>query len=338
MSMAGFPQMASLHPAYARSPEPHTGPGDPRPGTTPLHLHSHGRFRCVVPPSGHDSAASSYAALVPDHSELPEVPAPLWPERVDEHRYTVANTGDAGQRDVVFGGQLLAQAIVVTSLRHPGKDVRSIQADLRAAPVASTRARSLLIDPMHDGRSFASDTVTAWQGERLCARFIVLLDADEPDVVRHDVTMPRVPGPDDAAPSGPGGLVYPGADVRIVDDVDLWNVDAPVGPAETFLWTRAPSLPDDPRGAPGRARVGDRRVPDRHRPATPCRHQPGRRPPRALDRGGGAHHRVPRAVPRRRVAAARAREPVRRPWPLVRDGRRVHRGRRATSPPTCRPT
>jgi acyl-CoA thioesterase II len=104
----------------------------------------------------------------------------------------------------------------------------------------------LAIDPMHDGRSFASDTVTAWQGDRLCARFMVLLDADEPDVVRHDVVMPRVPGPDDAAPTGPGGLVYPGADVRVVDDVDLWNVDAPVGPAETFLWTRAPALPDTP--------------------------------------------------------------------------------------------
>ena len=64
--------------------------------------------------------------------------------------------------------------------------------------------------------------------------------------MRHDVPMPRVPGPDDATPTGPGGLVYPGAELRIVDDVDLWSTDAPVGPAESFLWTRASSIPDDP--------------------------------------------------------------------------------------------
>ena len=263
---------------------------------------------------------------MPDHSELPEVPAPLWPERVDEHRYAVANTGDAGQRDVVFGGQLLAQAIVVTSLRHPGKDVRSIQA-VFARPGRIDASTELLIDPMHDGRTFASDTVTAWQGDRLCARFIVLLDADEPDVVRHDVTMPRVPGPDDAAPSGPGGLVYPGADVRIVDDVDLWNVDAPVGPAETFLWTRAPSLPDTPavhQAALAWATDGFL-IGTALRPHAGINQDDAHR---GLSTGVvGAHHRVPRAVPRRRVAAARARVPVRRPWPLVRDGRRVHRGR-----------
>lgn len=180
--------------------------------------------------------------VLPDLSGLPVA---LRPEPVDEDRYSVINTGDADQRDVVFGGQLLAQAIVATTLRHPGKDVRSIQA-VFARPGRIEARTELAIDPMHDGRSFASDTVTAWQGDRLCARFIVLLDADEPDVVRHDVPMPRVSSPDDAAPTGPSGLVYPGADLRIVDDVDLWNVDAPVGPAETFLWTKAPSLPDDP--------------------------------------------------------------------------------------------
>jgi acyl-CoA thioesterase II len=187
-------------------------------------------------PVGH-----SYAAAVP---ELPHLPEALRPEPLDEHRYAVVNTGDAEQRDVVFGGQLLAQAIVAASLRHPGKDVRSIQA-VFARPGRTDATTELAVESMHDGRSFASDTVTAWQGDRLCARFIVLLDADEPDVVRHDVAMPRVPGPDDAAPTGPAGLVYPGSDLRIVDDVDLWNVDAPVGPAETFFWTKGPALPDD---------------------------------------------------------------------------------------------
>jgi acyl-CoA thioesterase-2 len=34
--------------------------------------------------------------------------------------------------------------------------------------------------------------------------------------------------------------------LRIVDGVDLWSVDAPTGPAETYLWAKAPSLPDEP--------------------------------------------------------------------------------------------
>ncbi len=40
--------------------------------------------------------------------------------------------------------------------------------------------------------------------------------------------------------------MYPGTELRIVDGVDLWSVDAPTGPAETFLWAKAPALPDDP--------------------------------------------------------------------------------------------
>ena len=132
-----------------------------------------------------------------DAPDLAGLPAALRPEPVDDLRYTVTNTGDAEQRDVVFGGQLLAQAIVATSIRHPGKDVRSVQA-VFARPGRIDTTTELAIEPMHDGRSFASDTVTAWQRDRLCARFIVLLDADEPDVVRHDIPMPRVPGPDDA--------------------------------------------------------------------------------------------------------------------------------------------
>ena len=58
--------------------------------------------------------------------------------------------------------------------------------------------------------------------------------------------MPDVAGPADAPPTEQGNLVYPGSEVRIVDGVDLWSIDAPTGPAETFLWTKAPPLPDDP--------------------------------------------------------------------------------------------
>jgi acyl-CoA thioesterase len=178
-------------------------------------------------------------------SDVTTIPAALRPEPRGADRYAITNTGDADQRDVVFGGQFLAQAIVTSALRHPGRTVRSIQA-VFARPGRIDAPTELAVDSMHDGRTFASDTVTAWQGDRLCARFLVLLDVDEPDVIRHEPPAPDVPGPDDCPPADEGLLVYPGTELRIVDGVDLWSVDAPTGPAETFLWARAPALPDEP--------------------------------------------------------------------------------------------
>ena len=164
--------------------------------------------------------------------------------RIDEHRYAVPNAGQAELRDVVFGGQLLAQVIVAAADRHPGKNVRSVQAIFaRAARVSE--AVEIAADPMHAGRAFASETFTVWQGDRLCARMLVLLDADEPDVVRHAAPAPDVDGPEEAVPQGQGGLVFPGAELRIVGGVDTWAVDAPVAPAELFLWMRGPGSPGE---------------------------------------------------------------------------------------------
>ena len=48
---------------------------------------------------------------------------------------------------------------------------------------------------MHSGRAWASDTITAYQGDRLLSRGLVLLNTVEPDLMRHSPTMPDVPGP-----------------------------------------------------------------------------------------------------------------------------------------------
>jgi acyl-CoA thioesterase len=90
-------------------------------------------------------------------------------EAVGPGRYRVRNEGDPAVRDVVFGGQLLGQMIVAASVSSPGKQVRTIHTIFaRAARVSATT--ELSVDPIHDGRSFASANVTAWQGDRLCAR------------------------------------------------------------------------------------------------------------------------------------------------------------------------
>ncbi len=169
-----------------------------------------------------------------DHTQL-EL---LTLEETGEGRYVAPHEGDGGGRDVVFGGQMLAQMIVAATRSTPGKRVKSLQAVFARA--ASFRAPlEIDVDPVHVGRVFASQSVTVHQGDRNCVKAIALLDVAEPDLITHAPTRPDVAGPDECAPA-PGYLVYPGAEARIVDDVDLLHADAPVGPAELFLWTRLP--------------------------------------------------------------------------------------------------
>ena len=154
------------------------------------------------------------------------------------------NEGDPAVRDVVFGGQLLGQMIMAASASSPGKQVRTIHTLFaRAARVSA--ATELAVEPIHDGRSFASANVTAWQGDRLCARALVLLDAPDPDLIRHAAPAPGVAGPEESVDSGASPLVFPGAELRIVGGVDTWSSGAPVGPAELFAWVRYAGAPAD---------------------------------------------------------------------------------------------
>lgn len=159
-------------------------------------------------------------------------------------RYRVANEGDPATHDVAFGGQLLGQLIAAAAAATPGKQVRTIQCIFaRAARVSA--ATEIALEPMHDGRSFGSTTATVWQGDRLCARALVLLDAGDPDTIRHALQPPETTGPEDAAVIGPAGLVFPGAEYRVVGGVDTWDPAAPTGPAELNVWMRCAGAPDD---------------------------------------------------------------------------------------------
>jgi acyl-CoA thioesterase len=163
---------------------------------------------------------------------------------VGEGRYRVRNEGDPATRDVVFGGQLLGQTIMAASASCPGKRVRTLHTIFARAARVSAETQ-LAVERIHDGRSFASVNVTACQGDRLCARSLVLLDAPDPDLIRHAAPAPRVDGPEQAADAGPSPLVFPGAELRIVGGVDTWSPDAPVGPAELFAWLRFRAAPED---------------------------------------------------------------------------------------------
>ena len=164
-----------------------------------------------------------------------------------EHCYEGPPEHQSGHfRDVVFGGQILAQMIIATALDGAGdKEVKSIHA-IFARPGTYGQILEYEVDWMHTGRTFASATVTAVQAGRVMARGLVLLSADEPDLIRHtSVTMPDVAGPEDPA-GRPDHRVIPGAEALIVGGVDTWSDDEPVGPPEQFVWTRYP----EPTGAP----------------------------------------------------------------------------------------
>lgn len=142
---------------------------------------------------------------------------------------------------VVFGGQLIGQSILAALAGQEGKAVKTVHTVFARA--ASPQAPlAIAVERMHEGRALASSAVTIRQGDRLCARSLVLLSADEPDFIRHADAAPSVPGPDDCKPSAESSGAW---EIRIVGDVDVSD-PALVGPPELQVWSRFPSAPDDP--------------------------------------------------------------------------------------------
>lgn len=155
-------------------------------------------------------------------------------EPAGEGRFTARNV-DTGRGSVVFGGQILAQVVMAGATADPSKVVQSVHTVFaRGADLA--RPLDLQVDAMHTGRALASATVTVRQGERLCARSLVLLSAVEPDLVRHADAPPAVGGPMDAVPSGGEEGFW---EIRVVGGVSLTDPSA-VGPPELLVWSRFP--------------------------------------------------------------------------------------------------
>jgi acyl-CoA thioesterase II len=171
------------------------------------------------------------------------LPPMLQLHAVGEHVYQGEPESDGDFRNVVFGGQILAQMIVSAHLdrnsdREDTKEVKSIHAIFaRAGDYA--QPIQYQVERMHDGRTLGSDTVTYSQHGKLMSRSLILWSTDEPDLIRHleSVEMPHVPKPDEIT-NNYSGLVFPGAVARIVDNIDVWSPDQPVGPALQNIWTR----------------------------------------------------------------------------------------------------
>jgi acyl-CoA thioesterase len=187
-------------------------------------------------PRGETSTEPATPEGLPDAFHLTEV---------GEHSYIATSIGDPGQRDVVYGGQLLAQMILASDQVADTKEVASIHTVFaRSAKVTSPI--EIDVGVIHDGRTMGSHSVVVRQGDRVCAQGLVLRRADGPDLIRHQPSMPAVDGPDRSPASRQGGLVAPGSELRVVGGVDTWEPDSAVGPAELFVWVRLPAVTDDP--------------------------------------------------------------------------------------------
>jgi acyl-CoA thioesterase-2 len=172
-------------------------------------------------------------------AELAELLEVLDLEPVGEGRFRGQNFSE-GPGGVVFGGQLLAQAIVAGATIDPAKEVKTVHT-IFARGGSLDQPLDIDVEAMHTGRALASATVTIRQGDRLCTRSLVLLSAVEPDLIRHGVDAPKVGAPEDAPAGGHGGGFW---ETRIVDGVDLTD-PAAVGPPELFVWSRFPGAPTE---------------------------------------------------------------------------------------------
>jgi len=145
----------------------------------------------------------------------------------------------------VFGGQLLAQFIRIASVTCPDKAVKSQHAVFAREGRADEPIR-YHATRQHEGRSFATITITALQSRGVVATSSICMHASEDGPERQTVDeVPPVLGPDH----------------QVTLDLIPWETRTTVdlnattsGPPEFEVWMRTPAV--DPTLAPALATYG----------------------------------------------------------------------------------
>jgi acyl-CoA thioesterase/uncharacterized protein (DUF427 family) len=252
--------LSSLRCAGAVTPEPEGGDGEAwdagRPGgpvvtfvTDPPaalgSLRDHGRFDAertrveVLDPVG-DGERNGTVKRFPTWGDAADLVG-LLDVRRDGDLAFVAGAHTDGRRPVVEGSQMLGQAIVAAGRHAPGRRVVSASMMFLRAADAGRPLRFELAE-LSAGRTFTCLSTEVLQGGRRCAAGTLLLDVTAPEIVRHGVGAPDVPGPYDCPPFDMG---VTGRDLRVVDGAYTDDADAPVGPPCIDCWVRFRTLPDD---------------------------------------------------------------------------------------------
>jgi acyl-CoA thioesterase len=98
-------------------------------------------------------------------------------------------------RNVVEGGQLLGQSMVAASKSAPGQRVVSAHT-IFSRPAVFDRPLTFAVAAPRRGRTFSTLAVEATQGGKPISSALVLLDSGAEDLIRGQIEMPDVPGPD----------------------------------------------------------------------------------------------------------------------------------------------
>jgi acyl-CoA thioesterase II len=144
-------------------------------------------------------------------------------------------------RNVVEGGQMLAQGIVAASKTLPRQ--RVTQASMLFPKAAAFDAPlDLVVDVLREGRTFSTAEVRISQHDKLRSVGLFLLDAGAPDVIDGSVPMPDVAGPAD---SEPYDMKVTGRELRIVNGDYRPDPDH-IGPPALYAWIRFRDAPSEP--------------------------------------------------------------------------------------------
>jgi acyl-CoA thioesterase II len=136
-------------------------------------------------------------------------------------------------RNVVEGGQMLAQAVVAASKTIPAQRVTSAYMIFSKA-AAFDAPLDLDVEVLRGGRSFSTVEVRVNQDDKLRSAGLLMLDAGAADTIRANVAMPAVAGPEDAVPLD---MRVTGRDLRVVDGAYDPDPDR-IGPPELYVWCR----------------------------------------------------------------------------------------------------
>jgi acyl-CoA thioesterase-2 len=144
-------------------------------------------------------------------------------------------------RNVVEGGQMLAQAIVAASKSVPDQRVTSAYM-IFSKSAAFDAPLDLHVDVLRKGRTLSTVEVRVSQDDALRSTGLLLLDAGAPDSIRGAAEMPTVPGPDEAEPLD---MRVSGRELRIVNGDYSGDPDR-IGPPEIDAWVRFRDAPTEP--------------------------------------------------------------------------------------------
>jgi acyl-CoA thioesterase len=177
---------------------------------------------------------------------------PAWGDAADLlHLIDVEPVGDGRfvgppyrdvSRNVVEGGQMLAQAIVAAAKAIPDQRVTTAHMIFcKSAAFDSTLEVDVAV--LRHGRKFSTLEVKVSQDDKLRSTGLLLLDAGADDVIRKSIPMPDVGGPADAHEMS--AFRVTGRAIRVVDGAYDGNPDRVWSP-EINAWCRFKDAPTEP--------------------------------------------------------------------------------------------